>query len=313
MDQFIEYGDGNPIAMHACRGLAFFAGSIEDPNKKDMCRRVYDMFMARFGSRVTHYSMNVGNKKTNFKPFSGAGAKRVAGFFSTKTEYGDAIRLYGGDYPDFVSPYAPPYNLPFFRIEQGNDTFWAEFALPGADPGMLEFAEALTAVYAVESLQSAIFGEGYFLPPANDSVAFVLADVSRRYRSALMLTAKMCEDGAYYGWALERFAKNEKAGLIDIGWKNIFGPTLAARAADGLLHLATLPGVRVETVGPCACVTLGDKPILGDVNEGEDIALYIEAARSLKAVKFPRTIAKDRFFGGNDEVKNLAHLDRFEK
>lgn len=77
-----------------------------------------------------------------------------------------------------------------------------------------------------------------------------------------------------------------------------------------LTDLASQPGLAVRKFAQFAELTAGPEPIWGDINSGEDISAWQNAATALAQVRPDWEFAKRRLFGGGYENDN--GLERIE-
>ncbi|WP_150130080.1 DUF3396 domain-containing protein [Sinorhizobium sp. RAC02] len=305
MIEFLTY-EGAPIAVPAFRIIAVLEGDIHDEANRPGLTRAYGMFEAAFDEAADTASYNFPGHKGKLRKITASLKKDGRAFFAREeTSYGEGLRRYSRAFADFEEP-----ALPFFGVEQRSYECFLELDLPADDARILSLAEDIAGELGRTRTIWAVMGMGFFLPPYKSSLAFMLGRSIGRYRTGIDISPSMVTDGLRREGSAHRWKEDEQPGIPDLGWKTFIGREFWPRIPDVAVALKAEPDITVEELDNALVITAGDRPIWGDVDQGEDISAYYTVAKHLSPIAYPVEAGKAFMFGG--DTYDAGHVARVE-
>ncbi|CEJ13641.1 hypothetical protein BN1110_03964 [bacterium YEK0313] len=299
--------EGQPFAVPAFRIIAIVDGETGDERALQCHGRIYALFEASFGADAKVASYHFDRHKGRFawmKPSLVAEGRRF--FTRGRFAFTDGIRRYGMVPEAFDNP-----ALPYFGIENRRGMTGLELALP-IDAGNIGFAMDMLDALGGAPVIWGVMGYGFFVPPYKRSLAFMLGQASRRYRTAIEIWVKMVDEGIRREGSYYRWKEGEEPGIGDVGWHTLVGREFWPRLPADLDSQAAAARVAVTRGPDVLTLTAGPRPIWGDVQAGEDIAAYRAAAALLRPIRFPAGCGHVSMFNGDHPDRVDAYLARFD-
>lgn len=296
----------DPFAVPAFRIYTLSDGQFDNADTRAKFAAIYKLFEDRFGeaSNVTSYHFD--KHKGELKWMKDNLPEEGRRFFEReKYKSNDGIRRYGMIPKEFDNP-----ALPYFGIEFRKTFTALETAIP-IDKQNVKFADEVLKLLEDIPVISGVMGYGFFLPPHNSSLEFMLGQASRRYRAAIETRPAMVDEGIRKEGSYYRWKAGEEAGIADIGWRTLVGKEFLSRLPSDFTELTSKGDITVENGRNFTTITAGKGPIWGDVNTQEDIAAYSQVANFLEPVRFPAGCGYDFMFGGKNPDRVDDYLVRF--
>ena len=304
MSEILLYSN-SPMAVPAFRLLLFVRAELNDPPLRSAFAKIYARFEADYGEAARVAAYHFDKHEGDFKHMKPELLEAGRVFFDReKTKFGDGLRRYGMMPEEFDNP-----ALPFFCAEQYRAFTLLELALPPEAQANVASADAIMKEIEHLPVICGLMGFGFFLPPYKNSLAFMLGQASQRYRAAIEITAKMVDQGIQREGSYYRWKPNEEPGIADIGWRTLVGKDFIDRLPR---PGPEADGISVEARSNMVVFTVGQRPIWGDVNKGEDMGGYKMVAARLKPVRFPEGVASIAMFGGDNPDRVKAYLGRLD-
>lgn len=310
MTDVILHG-GVPSAVPAFRIVVILDGDIHSSSTRNSLLAIYDRFERLFGEAANVVSYNFEGHTGRIRKATAKLIEEGRQFFlQESTKYGEGIRRYGSTVKLENEPC-----LPFFGLEQRSYFHFLEIAIPEDAGSAVEFADFVNRELMGTPVISGVMGMGFFLPPYNSSLKFIMGKTVARYRAAIEISPDMVSEGIRREGSAYRWKSGELPGIADIGWRTLIGAEFQNRLGE-LTELRDVPGVRFETSDTVLSITIGDGPVWGDVNRDEDISAYRMVARYLAPVRIPSGCLEAFGFGGglieSHKDKVEAYLNRFD-
>lgn len=294
--------DNEVTALPAFRTVAYLDGTPDDPGVAAAVSAMFDAFTARFGDGLGLISTRfVGRsgKPSAVTPQALADLRKWIGA-PDRLDSGAGVRV------GSLNTEELPPAMPWFRLEQRyDDQTLVEISVSPDAVDLLKFADELANSLAKTPMICAAQGFGFFLPPAYDSLNWLLPKLATRYKTALLHTLDMPSCGLRRAHSAMEYSASMQPGIADIGWRTFIGPEYL----DRLPKTFNLPTeITVESSDTMLILTAGKAPIWGDVNKNENIENYCAIAAALEAVRYPYAIALNQNFGGDTAAPGQADL-----
>jgi len=295
------YGD-EIAALPAFRTLAYLDGPPDDPRVAAAVGAMFEAFVERFGDGLGLMSKRLVGRTGKPSKVTPKALKDLRNWIGApdRLDSGAGVRL------GSVNTEELPPAIPWFRLEQRyDDQTMVEISVAPDAPSLLGFADEIADDLATAPMICAAQGFGFFLPPAHDSLNWLLPRLSTRYKTALLHTLDMPSCGLRRAHSAMPYTGDMQPGIADIGWRTFIGPEYL----DRLPKTFDLPAdVTIAASDAMVILTAGKTPIWGDAVLGEDIETYRAIAAALAPVRYPYAIAVHQNFGGDTAAADQADL-----
>lgn len=209
------------------------------------------------------------------------------------------------------------FGLPYFGLWQEARSYTIDIALPEAPADLDGFVERLASILGDAPLIAGFAGYGFCPDPGmNIGLYKSIEPATRRFKAAASINVElfyiaMTHEGMANGRRAGYLTEDDKPGYLDMGWLTLLGPHLAARLPSADAIRATLPAEASVTEMPSGLlIRLGERPIWGDVNAGEDVSPFHALGSILEPIRYPDSFIGPLPFQGH-EIGSRRYYWRF--
>lgn len=293
------YYEDMVFALPSFRAIAFIDSEISNAAMRKAALEIYDLFLGASSSDLA-FGARSGGKIKSLKP-EPISPELI-------TDFRNWLERDAFAYPStlrFNAWPGAPLNVvtpPHLRIEQRAQYTLIQIELPPEHDRILPLSDQLTRILSGLPVLFAVMGMGFYLPSAKESLISQLPRSYPRYRAALEIQPDFIEDGLRRdeGMVFYRRHPDLLPGIPDIGWRTFIGAEYLDRL-PGLEDALAGSGVTMNRNSLMAILTIGPKPIWGDVNRAEDISAYRKLSNALAAIRVRQPYLHNWLFGSNSD------------
>lgn len=277
-----------PIALPVFRIGFVLDGMLDQPSCRTAVLAMLDAFTAEYGAQLAYMMLaGTGGKPGKLVAFHTGKLAQWRERIAEGLPRNRGLRLYGTDDNPLAAPFAPFLSLdhdrhPLTRIE---------ICIPWDAQDLLGFSAGIDRIARAAPVRFGFQGYGFAGSPVAGFPERMLPAAFLRYRTALMGDVLGKETCLFYSKpfvTMRRLDQQRKGaggppydyqpGIPDMGWRTYIGPAFAGRLSGSPEDAR----IKVDEQGGIVMVTVGDKPIWGDLNQGEDISAWREAQAFLR-------------------------------